>query len=224
MSRYPRDELEESVLLIVNGAARSGTIWATRLLADSLQVASRTSYANPPCTNPEADSAVWHMERPGKFIRRLHYHAHEYPYSPAIPLVSTIRDPRDIVVSQADYYGRNSADTQAQIWIPRLFAFFREWAESGKITATMRYEKLLKDAKREVICVLDELNFPIDEKQIDQAVRDHEFSRSTNYQKGKYGHEGSWKTRIDPSLAGRIWKRYRDDFYDLGYDQNGFIE
>jgi len=214
---------ESNVLLVINGMMRSGTIWFTRLLADSLNVASRTLYHDPPHTDTKLDSAIWHTERPGKFIRRLHYFTWEYPYTNAVPQVIICRDPRDTLVSQADYYTKGDVASRLPWFLHHWPAFYKGWSQDERAKSLVRYEDLLNDSISEIVRTLTELNIPVSEPRVMQATIDHAFSlpatQTSNFQKGNYGKSGSWQHRLTAEIEENVWSKCGEVAEMLGYSR-----
>jgi hypothetical protein len=216
-------DTEDQVLLVVNGMMRSGTIWLTRMLADSLNVAARTLYHDPPHTDTKEDSAIWHMERPGKFIRRLHYLTGEYPYSAAVPQVVIARDPRDTLVSQADFYCDGDVEKRID-WLCRYWPiFYGNWMKDERCRTIVRYKDLLAEPEMEMERVIGELGFSASHHTIWAAIHEHSYySQATqvqNYQIGRYGKSGAWKERLTREEAVAVWERCGTVAIEMGYEE-----
>lgn len=197
-------------LFVVNGMMRSGTIWISRLLADSLQVACRIHTA---VTDIRKDSAIWRLDRP-QFIRRVHYYPGEYPYR--TPQVIVVRDPRDTAVSQATFYNRTMEQSVA--WLaPRWNRYYKSWRYHELVTSIVRYEDVLADPVNRIMWLLAELGYEPSREQVEDAVYTHEFSRMVNYHKGLYGRSGTHKTAMDAALASRMATECKEVMELYGY-------
>lgn len=215
---------ENEILFVINGMMRSGTIWLTRLFADTLGVASRTLYHDPPYTEVAGDGAVWHFERPGKFIRRLHYFPYEYPYTKATPMIIMVRDPRDVAVSQKKYYNHPTWEGTIEWSLPRWKNFYTAWRDDERMTTLVRYEDVVDFPISTIRETLHCLGFSdVSEDKIAHVYVAHSFSgtntQELNKQKGEHGRYGAWKDAIPPELVGSIWRDYHEVMESFGYTE-----
>lgn len=219
------DPYEEEVLFVLTGMERSGTIWATRLLADALQVASHTLYRDPPYTF-EDDPAVWHPERPGRFIRRLHYAVHDYPYE-SVPCVLLVRDPRDVAVSRVETSGfdepQATYDAEALRFVPVWVSFYTAWEEDHRCIDLLRYEDLLSNPQKIISDTLSVLGLPFEVDDLEAALREHSFPVMVNRLKGRNGRAGVWRERLSQGVADYVWAEYKDALRLFGYGEAGVL-
>jgi len=211
-----------AALFVLNGLERSGTIWTTRLLADSLGIAAHSRQNDPPFTT-EDDPAVWHLERSGKYMRRLHCFVQAYPYD-NVPCVIIQRDPRDVAVSQVEATRiEEPYDVYAERLLPNWCHFHEEWWTDPRRVGHVRYEDLLTNPHKEISRVIGLLGLPINLEAIDRAVQEHKFSAMNNKHKGRHGKAGTWREALSPGGAARLWELYGHVLLRFGYGSKGVL-
>lgn len=222
-----------NLLCVVNGLERSGTIWATRLLGDALNLPTQTRYHGDEPFDYDADPAVWGEWREGKLIRRLHHYPAapnapvlNYPY-PNIPAIVVVRDPRDIGVSQYYFHTQfKSPDLRtakiASGRSPLWARFYFGWLEDERMLTTVRYEDLRLSPAPELRRIILTLGLEPDLDAIDDAIYNNEFSHMRNWAKRK-GIVGGWREELSSAVADRVWERCKDAMRLFGYTRTGVL-
>jgi len=216
---------ESEILFVLNGIERSGTIWTTRLLAETLEVGARSRFRDKdaPFLHND-DPAVWVIDRPGKFIRRLHFHVRAYPYD-YVPCVILTRDPRDVAVSQYEAAKLETGyDDYAERLLPLWQEFHLGWLADERAAAWLRYEDLLDATEAVIDITLTRLGLSFDMARLVRAVDENSFGAMQNRHKGRYGKAGNWQDHLSPGCADRLWAKYRKVMTVFGYTKEGVSE
>jgi hypothetical protein len=190
--------------ILVAGYPKSGTTWLTLMLADALNCPSGASV-------PEQDHkeiATSGENRPGPYIvRKGHFKLVNNDSGPAVPrphklawkqitdekVVLIVRDPRDIVVSHAHYWGRTIDQAIDRVLSPGKLGSWSEYVEGWLNTRWLtvndrkfnyhlvKYEKLVNNTRHETFWICD---FSINSSRnlkavvcrLDAAVYRHSFA------------------------------------------------
>lgn len=191
------------ILFCLNGIERSGTIWATRLLAQALDSPSLTRAPN--VDDYDLDPVVWGLDRPNKPIRRIHYPAPAYDATELdAPVVLLVRHPCAVALSQYHYYEKKSLHAHA-LWLAvRWNEFYGSWIDDERVSLILHYETLLKNPLPLTRVVADMFSLEhIPAAQLEQAVYDNDFSRMVNPIKRK-GEVAEWKKVMQTNTARRV--------------------
>lgn len=203
-----------SPIFCVTGLERSGTIWTTRLLADSLGLQSRTR--DFPYDTYKKDAVVWGLDRDAPYIRRVHYYPSGLKFS--CPVVMVVRDPRDVAVSQAYFYRYtdNKFDSHMRWLAPQWGGFIREWEQDSRLASTLTYESLHLDAVGTIARVISDLDMVVAIADIKNAVAANEFAAMENWTKRK-GTIGEWRVKLSPGVANRACRSIMPLMRRFGY-------
>ena len=221
------EQEQRPLLMCVTGMQRTGTTWITRLLADCYGVPSLTrdwTWDDVECI--EIDPVIHGLDRPGPAIRRGHWSLRQYPY-PETPVILTVRDPRDEVLSSYYYHKQTDLDAHAR-WLisqaPRGRSwndFIIEWQMHG--TPVVRYEDLHADPYRTVRRIVEELDLPaLTDEAINAAIHYNTFSvmvaEGRFHSQMRHGLVGEWKLVMDPRTAAHIVRFCGPLMQRLGYE------
>ena len=217
-------------LLCVIGWWRSGTIWATRLIAQAINSPSQTRYSKIPFRY-KRDPVVWGEGRPGGIIRRLHKWSHGYQYQS--PVVLVVRDPRAVAVSHTYFRGhekeKGAFDAHFR-WtvgntVGNWVMYYQAWVKNDKVAAIVRYEDILDNPQVELCTIVEKLvsqGVPIhhtpSSSDIATAVKDNVFDVMENHAKRK-GIRDDWKGCLsrDVQLWWEVEREKHEIVRRLGY-------
>lgn len=205
--------MDSKPLFCVVGMTRSGTIWTTRLLADTLNLAADTREGD---FQYERDAVIWRRDREGAPIRRLHYLPADYPYDR--PVVLVIRDPRQIAVSQVFFYDhKNDFNSHARLIIGKWINFMTAWEKDERVATTVKYEDLRFNPWYEVVRIINRLDLKFDATRLHDAVEANDISVMENWAKRK-GDIDEWKQYLNTHTLQRIEDRAGDLMRKYGYE------
>ena len=206
------------IQFVVNGLERSGTIWTSRLLAQSLNSPSLTR--SPTWDRyGGGDPAVFGLERPNKPIRRTHYYVNSYRYG-EVPMLLVVRNPLDHIVSHryAWQHGPTPDLYAHACWLaPKIVLFAKQWMADERCVTYVRYEDWHRRPLLEMQRIISAFNLPMpSDERIQQAIYDNEFSRMDNKLKRK-GVLGEGRREMDERTIDRVTKICKDFMEEFHY-------
>ena len=211
-----------NILFVVNGLERSGTIWASRLLAQCINSPSLTR--SPRWDTYDAgDPAVWGLDRPGKPIRRIHYYVDAYRYG-EVPMLLVVRNPLDHIVSHRYAWiqgeeGMALSDlSRHAAWLaPLIVKFAEEWMADERCITHVRYEDLHRRPGIEMRRIISAFDLPMpSDERIQQAIYDNEFVRMDNKLKRK-GKMGEGRREMDEETISHVTDACKDFMEQFHY-------
>lgn len=204
-------------MIYVTGWPKSGCTWLTRLLADALNC--RAGGATPHKDVKEIAAEGW--DRPAPYIVRKTHFVLTDKGEQAVPrahrlnpnkitterIIHIIRDPRDVTVSTACYFGIGIREAIYKLrdgWEMPITGggwndYMAKWMNVDFATRTS-YEALTEGSVKEIIRILEKANLPVDQKRIVAAVGRQSFDRRRQHikkypeqylQRGRHGMSGA---------------------------------
>lgn len=222
-------------LTFVTGHPRSGTVWASQLVADYLQLPfPRFSYL------PIGFPAVVHGHAPMR---------DDYPRA-----VYVVRDPRDVMISQyvhasriASRYGNNARSLDPNNIAPNLAAYIdrnmnrkglfsgpMNWAKHVRTyldcrndrAALLRYEEMLHNGPEHFAEAMETLTGePSDMERIHETLHRFSFARQSGRQPGqedrksamRKGKAGDWTNHFSREAAQTLDQHCGKEMIEMGY-------
>jgi len=178
-------------VIYVTGYPKSGTVWLTRLLADALNCP-----ALPQSDEDVKDWVTEGLDRPAPFeVRHDHFVLTRIGDCPVVPalgylawkmltdeiVVLIIRDPRDIVVSDAHHFNRPLDESLDAILNgssahPPWIVHIGEWQNARFDYDCVRYEDLLVDPEGVVSRLFAHHELPFEQCRLRAVVQRQSFA------------------------------------------------
>lgn len=202
------------------GYPRSGTHYLTWLLADALNCPSAG-----PDDGAEKFWSVGGSGRPAPYIVR---HCHRKPGDGKKVLI--VRDARDVLVSQMQYWGhtfekRFDIVCKQQGALQDWSTYNEKWLDIAD--AVVRYEDLSRDCAYALNLTLQIADIPFDIKRVVDACRRQSFEarRGTVKTEGRdiperffwRGKVGNWREALTPEQAQAVVDKFNGTMRKMGY-------
>lgn len=207
--------------IFTTGFPRSGNTWLWRSLSDLFN-APMQEKPNMPIHKEFAEVIEDRF-----LIRKTHWFRHEYNgkgyNGEPSKIVLTIRDPRDVVVSQMYY--RKKKDLYEAIGVitnGRFSLFIDGWMRS-KPDYIVRYEEMHANPTQVLARVAMALfGMTVDENKLERVAERQKFERwhDLDTRAMRKGIVGDWKNHFDRA-SGRLFDtNFGQELIDLGYEQD----
>lgn len=243
------------MIVYVAGYPKSGTTWLTRLLGDALNCPTGASIPRDDAKEPATEG----QNRVSDFIvRKGHFVIRDNEADEPVierhvmcwrglrekdhKVIFITRDPRDIIVSGAHYWGK-SADkffTDMSLGINSMRhvgawnAYMNSWFVRRHLFRflTVSYEDLLIGANRlahiisyiddsvsdaQIVSAYERQRFYNRREDIQKHGDEYPLGRMLNLKLLRKGISGDWQTQLDSSVKHRANKEFADLLFSLGY-------